>query len=197
MYIIDYIKTLYTCLYVIRPRTREMRWRLWPRLLRRTSSLLSRLFWTPLKQPTSAFTGRQLQPPSISTGWSFAAPPTPPPRRLWRWQSSTPLPMQYYQRHLRTANYQKSEAIWNVKTKSEVLTIYQTTSEMILFSDYQLEMFFFNIVSMEWISRNLKKSEIWRRNLRFFVPIWNQSETSLKPIWKCTTMEYFHIDNLK
>ena len=44
---------------------------------------------------------------------------------------------------------------------------------------------------------NLKQSEIWRHNMKFFKPIWNQSETILKPIWRTHQSEIFQIDNMK
>ena len=41
------------------------------------------------------------------------------------------------------------------------------------------------------LKKNLKQYEIWGLNLKFFVPIWNQSKTSLKPIWKIHQSEIF------
>ena len=67
---------------------------------------------------------------------------------------------------------------------------------IILFSDYQSGKKN-QTASLKWIWSNLKQSEIWRHNLKFFVPIWNQSETSLKPIWIRTNLKYSHIDHLK
>ena len=193
-------------MYVLRPRTRGRRWlwrrRLWPPLLRWSPSFPFRRFWLPPSQPQPVSPSRQPQPPSVSPGWSVKAPP--PPRRLWPWQRSPPLPSQYHRRHSWTANSRESEAIWNVKTRSEVLTIFpdyslklfyfQTTSLKYFLSYCRSEMFFFRLRvwnESEAIWSNLTQSEIWRRNLKFFVPIWYQSDTILKPVWKIHQSEVF------
>ena len=92
------------------------------------------------------------------TGWSVA---DPPPRRLRRWHSSSPL--------------LRIQTIWsNLRCEDKIWSFYN----------------FFRPVWNESES-NLKQSKIWRHNLKFFVPIWIQSETSLKPIWKTHQSEIF------